>query len=78
MPVLFSVIDIMLLCCLRAVFFRKFLAHFSAMFLLIVGSVVLGAVIWFLVKKDPEPLLGIYAQPGITYSTVVCHGLIAS
>jgi len=41
------------------------------MFLIIVGSFVLGAVIWFLVKKDPEPLLGIYAQPGITCNAVV-------
>ena len=35
------------------------------MFFMIVGSVALGAVIWYLVKKDPEPVLGIYSQPGI-------------
>jgi len=38
------------------------------MFLIIVGTIVMGAVIWFLAKKDPEPLLGIYAQPGIADS----------
>jgi len=40
-------------------------SDFRKMFLMILGSVVLGALIWFLLKKDPEPVLGIYSQPGI-------------
>jgi len=36
----------------------------AAMFLLIPASFAVGALIWFLVKKDPEPLLGVYSQPG--------------
>jgi len=35
------------------------------MFLIISGSVALGALVWFLMKKDPEPVLGVYSQPGI-------------
>jgi len=45
----------------------KLLEDFDKMFLIILGTVALVAVIWFLAKKDPEPLLGVYAQPGITH-----------
>jgi len=38
---------------------------FGEMFFVIFGSIVLGTVIWFLLKEDPEPLLGVYSQPGI-------------
>jgi len=42
------------------------------MYLIILGSTALATFIWFLLKKDPEPLLGVYSQPGITSSCVVC------
>jgi len=48
--------------------FSENFLDFGRMFLVIVGTVVLGAVIWFLAKKDPEPVLGIYSQPGIAGS----------
>jgi len=35
------------------------------MFLIILGSIALAAVTWFLLKKDAEPLLGVYSQPGM-------------
>ena len=35
------------------------------MFLIVLGSIALGALIWFMLKKDPEPLHGIYSQLGI-------------
>jgi len=35
------------------------------MLFVIIGTVSLAALIWFLVKKDPDPLLGVYSQPGI-------------
>ena len=43
----------------------KMCLDIGEMFLTILGSIALGVLIWFLVKKNPEPLLGIYSQPGI-------------
>jgi len=48
----------------------KMFSDFGKMFLIILGSIVLGALIWFLLRSDPEPLLGIYAQPGVLQSSV--------
>ena len=31
-----------------------------------IAGVAAVACLWFLLKKDPEPLIGIYAQPGET------------
>jgi len=47
-------------------------AEFAKMFLIILGSIAVVVVIWFVLKKDPEPLLGVYSQPGITSSCVIC------
>jgi len=38
---------------------------FCEMFFIVLGSVALATFIWFLSKKDPEPVLGVYSQPGI-------------
>ena len=46
-------------------------ADFGEMFFIILGSIALGMVIWFSVRKDPEPLLGVYSQPGINSIGVV-------
>jgi len=46
-------------------------ADVGEMFLIIVGSIALGTFIWFLLRKDPEPLLGVYSQPGIIGTGVV-------
>jgi len=55
-------------CSTAVVSFCENFLDFGKMILIIVGTVVLGAMIWFLAKNDPEPLLGIYSQPGITDS----------
>lgn len=34
------------------------------MFLEVLGTTAVALLIWFVAKKDPEPLLGIYSQPG--------------
>ena len=47
-------------------------ADFVEMFLIILGSIAVGAVIWFLLKKDPEPLLGVYSHPGVISYRVIC------
>jgi len=51
--------------------FGKMCLDFDEMLPIILGSIALGAIILFLLKKDPEPLVGIYAQPGISSSCVV-------
>jgi len=49
---------------------------FAEMFLIIISSIALGALIWFLVKKDPEPVLGIYSQPGIKDRHVILYCIL--
>jgi len=57
--------------------FVKMFLDFGEMFLVILVSIAAATLIWFLVKKDPEPLLGIYAQSGITGSCVIlCYACI--
>ena len=52
-------------------FCENMFADVGEMFLIIAGSIALGTFVWFLLRKDPEPLLGVYSQPGIIYSGMV-------
>jgi len=57
----------------------KMFSDLGEMFLVILGSIASASLIWFLVKKDTEPLLGVYAQPGITGSrAILCYACILS
>jgi len=49
---------------------------FGEMFLMIISSVAVGALVWFLLKKDPEPVLGVYSQPGIRDSHVILYCIL--
>jgi len=52
-------------------FYENFFVDFIEMYFIILGSIILGIFVWFLLKKDPEPMLDVYSQPGIIMISVV-------